>query len=145
VTDDRQTFGWGLRLDDGDLVLTGGELEQVSGLANLRQGLVLRLRTPLAADRLNVAYGLDVAAALTGPLDRRLTKELLRLAVIRTLAGDPRVAEVTDVLFDDDPAFLDRHPGSTAPPASRRTAVAEVTVRPAASGAPVTLFADVSW
>lgn len=158
-------FGRGLRLDDGDLIMNSGRLAEVSGPANLVQGLVTRLATPLGSDRLDTTYGLDVGEALTGPLSRRMAQEVLRLTIIRTLAADPRVTEVVEVVFDDEPAYLARHPEAAGPARrSRRSAVVEVTVQPVATparpgdparltasalaaggAAPITLLTDVSW
>jgi hypothetical protein len=44
-------FGRGLRVDDGDLVLDGGDLAEVTGIANLTQALTLRVLTPFGSDR----------------------------------------------------------------------------------------------
>ncbi|MGX2998572.1 hypothetical protein JNUCC64_30635 [Streptomyces sp. JNUCC 64] len=97
-------LGWGPRLDDGDLVIgTDGRLELVSGTAQLAQSLTLRLLTPYGSDRFGTSYGLDVGEALGGPHGRRVTRELLRLRLVRALTGDPRVREVREVLFDGEP------------------------------------------
>lgn len=129
-------YGRSLRLDDGDLVLDGGALREVEGFDNLQQGLVLRIQTPWAGDRLNAAYGLDVSDVFTAGLPRHLTKEVLRLNLIRTISGDPRVASVDQVLFDDDPAYLAAHPGSGGASQDRRQAMVEVTLTPVSAGAP---------
>jgi phage baseplate assembly protein W len=106
---DQARLGVSFLLTDGDLVLSGdglkGDLRLVDGLANLKQALSVRLLTPYGTDQVNATYGLDVRRALTGGHDRRMVKELIRLEVVRTLSGDPRVREVTSVLFDDDPRF----------------------------------------
>lgn len=108
-------FGASFVLRDGDLVLTGSGVELVEGLANLTQALALRLLTPYGTDRVNATYGLDAREAFSGNHDRIMLKELIRLEVLRTLSGDPRVREVTGVLFDDDPEF----PAGAAPPDHR--------------------------
>lgn len=128
-------YGRSLLLDDGDLVLDAGALREVEGLDNLQQGLVLRIQTPWAGDRLNATYGLDVSDVFTAGLPRDLTKEVLRLNLIRTLSGDPRVSTVDQVLFDDDPAYLAAHPGAAGAARDRRQAMVEVTLTPVPAGA----------
>ncbi|MDJ0343463.1 hypothetical protein QMK19_18090 [Streptomyces sp. H10-C2] len=98
-----ESFGRGLRLDDGDLVLGGGQLLEVEGIANLTQALTLRILTPFGSDRFNTRYGLDLTQAFTEPSGVRMVKELVKLNLVRTLAADPRVSEVRQVVFDDDP------------------------------------------
>jgi hypothetical protein len=123
------TFGYSLLLDDGDLVLDGGALREVSGAANLIQALTLRVLTPYGSDRFNTTYGLDVRQALTEPHGRRMARELLRLNLVRTLAADTRVSEVRDVIFDEG-----GEPG-------RRIRSVEVIVE-TVTGTTTTLFVD---
>jgi hypothetical protein len=125
----RPLFGYGLALDDGDLVLEDGRLRLVAGTANLVQALTLRVLTPFGSDRFDVTYGLDVRRTFTEPHGRRTTRELLRLDLVRTLGTDPRVAEIRDVIFADD-----ADPGL-------RIASAEVVVETVA-GTTATLVAD---
>lgn len=127
-------YGRSLVVRDGDLVLDGGRLREIAGVDNLEQGLLLRIRTTWGTDRLNANYGLDVTDAFTMGLTRALTKEVLRLNLIRTVAGDPRVASVDQVLFDDDPEYVASHPESTGPSSDRRLAMADVVVTPVATG-----------
>ncbi|MBD0708187.1 MULTISPECIES: hypothetical protein [unclassified Streptomyces] len=96
-------LGHGLLLDDGDLVLEDGDLAPVSGLANLAQALTLRLLTPYGSDRFHHLYGLSVEEAFTRPGVVGEVRDLLRLEIVRTLAADPRVHEVTGVEFAEDP------------------------------------------
>ncbi len=162
---ERATYGVALLLDDGDLVLEDGRLAEIEGLANLRQGLALRLTTPLSDDRLDVRYGLDVSDAFTAALPRPMVKDVLRMSIIRSLASDPRVASVESVLFDDDPEFLASHPEAADAGSGRRSALVEISVSPvpvapdpsdpARGGVPagavlgtdatVQVLADVSW
>jgi hypothetical protein len=107
---DEERFGHSLALKDGDLVLEEGSLLTVRGKRNLLQALELRVLTPLADDRFNTTYGLDVRQAFTQPGSIRLVKELIKLNLVRTLATDPRVRDVREVLFVDDPAYLAQHP-----------------------------------
>lgn len=157
---EQTAYGRGLALDDGDLVLDAGRLEEVSGIANLRQGLELRLATPWASDRLDIRYGLDVRDTFTAALPRPMVKEVLRLSIIRSLATDPRVASVERVLFDDDPEYLVDHPGTDGGAGDIRTALVEITVTPVSpaadptdpvsgpttgAAATVQVLADVRW
>lgn len=108
--DDTTAFGYSLLLDDGDLVIEDGELLMVAGQPNLIQALTLRVLTPYGSDRFNTTYGLDVTQAFTQPNGLRMVKELLKLNLVRTLGVDPRVSDIREVLFDDDPAYLAEHP-----------------------------------
>jgi hypothetical protein len=157
---EQATYGRGLLLEDGDLVLDAGRLAEIAGVANLRQGLELRLATPWASDLLDVRYGLDVRDSFTAGLPRPMVKDVLRLSIIRSLAGDPRVAAVDRVLFDDDPEYLAAHPGTEAATGDVRTALVEITVSPVpppadvadptsdpttGAAATVQVLADVRW
>ena len=125
-------FGSSFLLEDGDLVLSTGDLtgepQLVHGLANLRQALALRLLTPYGTDPVNATYGLDARTAFTGGHSRRMVKELIRLQVVRTLAADPRVREVTDVLFDDDPQFVAQVRAAGGRPADHHNRLWQVLV-----------------
>ena len=103
-------FGRGLRLDDGDLVFDRGDLVEVTGTANLVQALTLRVLTPFGSDRFSPGYGLDVTQAFTAPTSARMVKELLKLNLVGALGSDPRVSEVRQVTFDDDPDRLAANP-----------------------------------
>jgi phage baseplate assembly protein W len=125
-------LGSSFRLKDGDLVLAadhpGGEPQLVHGLANLEQALTLRLLTPFGTDPVNTGYGLDVRGAFTGGNNRRTVKELIRLEVVRTLGSDPRVREVAEVLFDDDPQFVAQVLAAGGRPSDHRTRLWQVLV-----------------
>lgn len=125
-------YGSGFRLQDGDLVLAAdhhsAEPQLVHGLANLEQALTLRLLTPFGSDPLNAGYGLDVRGAFTGGNNRRTVKELIRLEVVRTLGSDPRVREVAEVLFDDDPQFVAQVLAAGGRPSDHRTRLWQVLV-----------------
>jgi hypothetical protein len=105
-----EQFGYSLALEDGDIVLDNGALQQVTGKRNLLQALELRILTPFGSDIFNTSYGLDVKQALTQPGNLHMIKELIKLNLVRTLGTDPRVLDIRDVLFQDDPAYLVRHP-----------------------------------
>ncbi|MEV0449279.1 hypothetical protein [Streptomyces sp. NPDC050600] len=99
-----EPLGHSLLLDDGDLVVRGTGLAEVRGLANLVQALTLRLLTPYGSDRCDHRYGLSAGEAFTHPGGARVLKDLLRLEIVRTLAADPRVREIADVVLTEDPA-----------------------------------------
>jgi hypothetical protein len=117
---DDATFGHGLALVDGDLVLDDDaasglrRLRAIAGRPNLLQGLQLRVLTPFGSDPFNVTYGLDVRQAFTRSGSARMVKELIKLNLVRTLGTDPRVHDVREVLFTDDPAYAERHPEVSA-------------------------------
>ncbi len=104
------TFGHSLAIDAGDLVLEAGTFKAVQGKENLLQALELRVLTPLGDDRFNTTYGLDVRQAFTQPGTVRMVKELIKLNLVRTLGTDPRVRDIRDVIFVDDPTYLAQHP-----------------------------------
>jgi hypothetical protein len=138
-------FGRGLLVDDGDLVLDGNDLAEVTGLANLVQALTLRVLTPFGSDRFNTGYGLDVTQAFTVANSARMAKELLRLSLVATLATDPRVSEVRQVTFDDDPERLAAGPDAVASANTariRRSWTVEADLE-TISGAPATLQLNV--
>jgi hypothetical protein len=126
------SFGHSLRLVNGDLVFDGTAFAEILGLDNLSQALTLRILTPYGSDPVNTAYGLDVSQAFTQGLGRRMVQNLIQLNLIRTLATDPRVDEVLDVVFDDDPNF----PGGPAPASVHRNRLwrVAVTVQTATAG-----------
>jgi hypothetical protein len=107
---DDNLFGHGLKLVDGDLQITNNSLQEIAGRDNLLQALQLRILTPLASDMFNTTYGLDIGPAFTEPNPVHIVKQIIKLNLVRTLATDARVAEVRDILFEDDPEFSSRHP-----------------------------------
>jgi len=114
MTEEEQ-FGFGLELVDGDIALetTGaGErrLRTVRGKRNLVQALTLRVLTPFGSDIFNTTYGLDVKQAFLEPNGIRTVKDLIKLNLVRTLSTDPRVRDIREVLFQDDPIYLAKHP-----------------------------------
>lgn len=102
----RAAFGSSLVLEDGDLVFedVAGErrLRELAGLANLIQALELRVLTPYGSDVFNVLYGLDYAQIFGSPDGIQMTRELIRLNLVRTLATDSRVGEILDIAFAED-------------------------------------------
>lgn len=110
--DREDPFGYSLALVDGDVVFDNDTLRPVQGKRNLLQALELRVLTPFGSDIFNTSYGLDVQQAFTQPGSVRMVKELIKLSLVRTLATDPRVHDIREVLFEDDPRYLARHPES---------------------------------
>lgn len=100
---DEQRFGYSLALTDGDVAFSNGALQPIAGKRNLLQALSLRIQTPLGTDRFNTRYGLDVQQAFTGAHGTRMVKELIRMSLVRTLATDPRVRDVREIVFSDEP------------------------------------------
>ncbi|MFG3054208.1 hypothetical protein ACGFZP_25075 [Kitasatospora sp. NPDC048239] len=98
-------FGRSLLMQDGDLVVREGRLTEVSGTANLLQALTLRVLTPFGSDEFNVGYGLDVTRAFTEAHPPQLIRQLLELNLVRTLVTDPRVNDIRQITFDEDPQF----------------------------------------
>ncbi|MFG1997557.1 hypothetical protein ACGFNU_00225 [Spirillospora sp. NPDC048911] len=96
-------FGRGLLLDDGDLVMEQRRLREVEGPANLGQALTLRVLTPFGSDPFNTTYGLDIGAAFTQANSVSVVKQLVQLNLVQTLGTDPRVRDIRQVVFDDDP------------------------------------------
>jgi hypothetical protein len=111
---DESKFGHSLAVIDGDLILQDGALVAISGRRNLLQALTLRVLTPFGSDVFNTTYGLDVRQALTQANGLRMVKELIKLNLVRTLGTDPRVRDIREVLFEDDPDYLARHPELSA-------------------------------
>lgn len=121
---DDNPFGYSLALVDGDIALTNSSntiveggvtkplktLQLVSGNANLLQALTLRVQTPSGSDIFNITYGLDIKDAFVLPNTTRMIKEFIKLSLVKTLATDPRVQDVREFLFMDDPQYLKRHP-----------------------------------
>jgi hypothetical protein len=108
--DPEDRFGYSLALQDGDLFLENDTLKMVEGKRNLLQALELRILTPFGSDIFNVTYGMDFEEAFTQPLSHGMVKEFIKLNLVRTLGTDPRVQEIREVLFEDDPRYLARHP-----------------------------------
>ena len=119
---DKTPFGFSLALIDGDIAFGDSDqpttgngvtlrtLQLVSGRANLLQALKLRVLTAVGSDIFNTGYGLDVQDVFTQANTISLVKELLKLSLVRTLGTDPRVNEVRDIIFADDPLYLQQHP-----------------------------------
>jgi hypothetical protein len=98
-------FGTSLELVDGDLRLAGGDLALVSGRDNFNQALQVIVGTPFGTDPININYGLDVAAIFTVAYSVHSIKDVIRLNLVKSLAADDRVREISEIVFDDEPDF----------------------------------------
>jgi hypothetical protein len=112
-------FGRSLQLDGGDLAFADGDLALVSGRDNLLQALQVMIETPFGADIFNVNYGFDALGALGQPQSVRMTRDLVRLQIVKSLDLDDRVREIKEVVFDDDPRFFEIDPQAGALEESR--------------------------
>ncbi|WP_020671286.1 hypothetical protein [Amycolatopsis nigrescens] len=138
-------FGRGLLLEDGDLVLAQGRLREVESTANLSQALTLRVLTPFGSDPFNTGYGLDIEGVFTEANPVPMVKQLIQANLVRALGTDPRVRDVREVVFDDDPDLLAANPALAAAARSahhRRLWTVRVVLDTVA-GDPLTLLVDV--
>jgi phage baseplate assembly protein W len=114
-------FGYSLKLVNGDILLTGNGLQLVHGKENLLQALNLRVQTPAGSDVLNTTYGLAVTQVFTQPGTLSLIKEQIKLSLVQTLATDPRVHSVRDIIFSDDPRYIAQSPQVAVDPRLSRS------------------------
>jgi hypothetical protein len=105
ATNPASLYGFGLKLEGGDLVFDGGDLALVSGAPCFLQDLQVMIGTPFGSDPVNVKYGLDVAAIFTLADTVRGVKDVIRLNLVKSLSLDDRVREILAVAFDDEPEF----------------------------------------
>lgn len=98
LIDAGQDLGRDLRLERGP---AGLRLVTVEGMANLAQDLEVELTTRLGDDPFNVSFGFDGVNALADETLPVLVRERVRIAIIKLLARDPRVARIVDVKLED--------------------------------------------
>ena len=122
------SFGRSLLLDDGDLVMEQGRLREVESVANLSQALTLRVLTPFGSDPFNTRYGLDIGQAFTLPGTVSGVKQLVQLNLVRTLGTDPRVRDIRQVVFDDDPDLPAANPQAVRDAHHRRVWTVQVVL-----------------
>jgi hypothetical protein len=102
-------FGRTLFLDElGDLVFDRTDeglrgLRLSEGVANLGQGLRITVDTPLGTDLFNQQFGFDVLSILRAGYPIALTKQLIRLHLVRTITSDDRVLRIEELTFDVEP------------------------------------------
>ncbi len=118
---DNALLGRSISLSDGDFSLVDGDFAMVGGRQNFAQGLQVIIGTPFGSDAVNVNYGLDIAAIYVTASSVRSVKDVIRLNIVKSLAIDDRVREISDIVFDDEtgfaalaPEFSGADPGATA-------------------------------
>jgi phage baseplate assembly protein W len=82
------------------LSASGRDLQVVAGAENLGQQLTTALTTSLGADPFDTRFGFDGLRALVEELTPLMQRERIRVAIIQTVARDPRVRRIVDVRFD---------------------------------------------
>jgi hypothetical protein len=142
-----------LRLVDGDLAFernADGLLEprMIAGLDNLAQGLTITLETPLGSDIFNQLFGFDLHSILRGGFNLAMTKELIRLHVVKTVTGDDRVLRIEEIVFDDEPRHAELNPGADPVEARRQHRVVrhwrlDVVIQPV-TGEPTVIPVEVA-
>jgi hypothetical protein len=110
------SLGRSLKLDQGDLVFdaANGDLTMVEQQDALEQALVLAIQTQVGSDRINVGFGFDrlsVGAYAYG-IDTR--KAYVKMQLVKTVSAEPRVRDVREVFFQDDPRFFELQPALAA-------------------------------
>ncbi|WEO99770.1 hypothetical protein A6P39_040200 [Streptomyces sp. FXJ1.172] len=124
ASDSAPGLGCSLRTDAGDLVFDPdtGDLALVEGRQALAQALTLSIETQLGSDRVNTRFGFDLLALGTYAEGLHSRKEYLKMQLVRCISSDPRVADVREIFFDDEPRFFELHPDID--PAARSRVVA---------------------
>jgi len=104
-----RVFGKGLVLEElapggdigFDLIMAdsgnGSDFVMQSGADNLGQDIHVALLTATGSDLFNVQFGFDGLQALTENIEPYMVEEFVRLSVVKTLAYDTRIKEVTEV------------------------------------------------
>jgi phage baseplate assembly protein W len=113
-----------LLLQDGDLAFEYNadglrELQMIAGIENLAQGLTITVETPLGSDIFNQLFGFDLYSILRGGYNLAMTKQLIRLHVVKTISSDDRVLRIEELVFDDEPRFAELNPGADPAEAKR--------------------------
>lgn len=104
-------FGRSLKIANGDLVFSGRDLSMITDRDNLLQAVQVMIGTPFATDFFNVNYGFDFVNSLVRPQGIRMTKELIRLSVVKSLSLDDRIREIQEIVFSDEPRFFEINAG----------------------------------
>jgi hypothetical protein len=113
-------FGRSLQLRGGDLLFEQGDLVMTVGRENFLQSLQVMIETPFATDIFNVNYGFDLLSILRSPNSVRLTKEMIRLNIVKSVSQDNRVREIKEIVFDDEPRFFEIAPAESTGESRRR-------------------------
>ncbi|SRR6266487_4200726 len=117
-------YGRSLLLQNGDISFQFNadglqELQMIAGIENLAQGLTITVETPLGTDIFNQLFGFDLYNILRGGYNLAMTKQLIRLHVVKTISGDDRVLRIEELAFDDEPRFTELNPGADLAEAKR--------------------------
>ena len=104
-------LGRGLQLSKGDLSFVDGDLAIIKDRENLLQAMKVMIETPFGTDIFNINYGFDLLGSISIPHSVSMTKELIRLNIVKSMSIDNRVREVKEVVFDDDPRYFELDPG----------------------------------
>ncbi len=80
----------------------GLDFDFVEGLDNLAQVLHITLTTALGSDLFNTQFGFDGLNALVDGDDPVITRERVRVAIIRLLQREPRIRRIIDVQIEGD-------------------------------------------
>ncbi len=112
-------YGRTLTMTTNDFVIAAGpdgftDLPLIAGKAELAQGIQILVGTNLGSDIFNVAFGFDLINTLATPTSRARMQQLIRLCVVKALAQEPRIRQITAIAFASDPAWLTLHPEATA-------------------------------
>lgn len=86
----------------------------ISGQDNFLQAMQVMIETPFGTDIFNVNYGFDLMNSISQPQSVRLTKELIRLNIVKSVSLDNRVREIKEIVFDDEPRFFALNPQENA-------------------------------
>jgi phage baseplate assembly protein W len=119
-------LGRSLQVASGDLLFfdraeqEGGssvekrDLALLVGRDNFFQSMQVMIETPFGSDIFNVNYGFDLLGVLATPQTVSFIKSLIRLNIVKSLSQDNRVREITEVVFDDEPRFVEILPDQNA-------------------------------
>lgn len=118
-------FGKGLKLEDGDLAFEYNAdglltLKTIASIDNLAQGLRILVKTPLGSDIFNQLFGFDLHSILQGDFNLTMTKQLIRLHVVKAISSDDRILRIQDMVFDDAPAYMEQNPEADPAEIKRR-------------------------
>jgi hypothetical protein len=95
------------RADEGDAGIVKRDLALLVGRDNFLQSMQVMIETPFGSDIFNVNYGFDLLGILSTLQTVGFIKSLIRLNIVKSLSQDNRVREITEVVFDDDPRFVE--------------------------------------
>lgn len=79
----------------------GLDLARVIGVDNLGQSLAIALTTARGSDVFDTGFGFDGLNAVAEETNPILARERIRIAIVRLLLCDRRVARIVDVKLDD--------------------------------------------